>query len=324
MKKLILNILLFLFLFLAVAFFLNGTLDFVFRKSKSTDFYIVNSAFQFNLNQDYLFLGNSRVKGGIDPTMFSEVTGCSVRGLGIDGSEIQLQSAILDIILQRDNKPKNIVINIDYYSFANPPDLYNKFQYLPYIGLNSFSNELFKVDKNIKYEKIVPLLKYRGYFGKVFKELSYFLSGNELSDLYKNKGFELIKSDWAGESNLKMLQHSGKINYNKAILESSFSTLIEMIHKCKASNIGVQLIYFPQYYELTELLYNHSKFINEIEKIAKSENIVFWNYCSLSQISNSKTNFKNASHMNSSGAQKFTIVLSNRIISDKAYLKQSK
>lgn len=84
----------------------GGTINYVIQKKKDLDFII---------------LGASRAKHGIDPALLTTL-GTNGHNLGINGTNVINQALVLDILLTNDVRPKIVVLQTDLYSYDKTYD----------------------------------------------------------------------------------------------------------------------------------------------------------------------------------------------------------
>ena len=126
-----------------------------------------------------------------------------------------------------------------------------------------------------------------------------------MDDDYAYKGYVHEYQPFDSKELQNIDDNSLKYFIDTNIVESFRSTIKEM----QNDGANVILVYSPFYYKGQHKIKNLQQFIHYIEKIADDEHCIFLNYLD-SYINQDSSLFKNATHLNSIGADIFSSMLS--------------
>jgi len=133
---------------ICILFVYRSFLYFVIRKNKQGIFSKYNDVFLKEGNTyDVLFLGSSRAEMHFEPQIFDSITKLNSYNLGISGASVKLNFIVLKTYCHQHQKPKHIILNLDYFSLKSDSDMLNDFpRYFPYLNNDYLRAELNAVD----------------------------------------------------------------------------------------------------------------------------------------------------------------------------------
>src|SRR4051812_41524192 len=119
MKRALVNGCVFIVVFLSILFALQYIVEKGLRKSHMQYYTSWNEIYDARVNADVVICGDSRAKLTYSPKILDSVLGTNSYNIGINGAMLPLQLARLKIYLQHNKKPKYIIQNVDFYTFAD-------------------------------------------------------------------------------------------------------------------------------------------------------------------------------------------------------------
>lgn len=257
-------------------------------------------------NIDFLILGTSRAVQQINPDLVTHINGKG-HNAGINGTGgIIYNTVLLDICINRGVRPKVIVLQLDAQNFCGEPGTYSS----ALISLFPFYDE----------SKIMKLFIKKDGFKEslLVKSNLYRFNGKSLNIVFnfirKPKG-----TTWNGFEPMEQVMDTtiqvGKIHpkLKLNVDHINFVALYHFNNLCKVNSISLVIV-LPPYYK--NCLYNErsdAEFTDYIH--TKYPNIHLVN---LSNINNYKElsgfeNWKDYSHLNSIGADKFSRILNDSL-----------
>ena len=299
-----------------LVFSLQFTLDFHLSKENGCDNNTWHKIFEGKLNTDIAILGTSRAEVHYDTEIISKITGLKTYNLGLSGSPYSVLKIRWKSYLNRNKKPKILILDLDASNLQYSNQLFEKFQYLPFFRSNEYQSFAKENDDDFYYEKFIPLYKYRGYEMKILKQLKA-LKNTELCSNSVN-GYAVKDIDWIQKdyTNFKEILNNSKTvkeEYSLDTYKEGISILKEIIEDCKKNDIEIIFIWSPSYQESHAYQKLNKRHVDDIlTNLSSTENIKYLNFSSDS-LCLSKEYFYNSMHMNKKGASVFSEKIGNLI-----------
>lgn len=253
-----------------------------------------------NIDADILFIGNSRCITSINPKVFKN-QGLSVVNLGLNGHSNMsyVVSRLNHYMRNNSKKPRIVLFNLDPYSWTGKSKIL-KDRFARYAFGNSRKyHELthyFDFDYCDKYVPAYALLKYRKIFDCLFL--------NNQST-YLQLGFEPNTGDLCSEKFSKNEIDEHISSYRKRSedfdLKKEIAQLQDFCNSHKIKLIGFQL---PVYQII------RTKHFDQTKHLADQLGLTFFDLGSLEH-SNNCSLFKDKNHLNSKGADYFSVKIAN-------------
>jgi hypothetical protein len=297
---------------------LDLLIDAGFRRIRTSAFGATNAMLSGAINADIVISGSSRALVHYDPRIIQRVTGRSAYNIGRNGSQTDMQLAVLKAYLQHNSKPKLVVHNLDLFSFESTREIYDPAQYIPYLEEEAIYSGVTRIYPTAWKWRYLPLYGYavedmrftwiqglKSFFGHQPKE-DHFL------------GFVPRHLQWTGD-----FAHFRRDNPQGVTFKmetQGVSDLSEIIMLCRLGNIPLLLVYSPEYYEMQLLERNRDEIFSKFHEMAGRFSIPLWDY-STSHISAQQIHFYNSQHLNASGAKSFTEDLSRRLAQEPGLIK---
>lgn len=283
--------------------------NYIFKKTISgesggTINYVINK----KNNLDFLIIGPSRAKHGIDPILLTSL-GNNGYNLGINGTTVLNSLLILDILVKNNVTPKTLIISADLSDYVD----------------NTNQQILDQIKRVYPYD--TPLLKeYVDKIGYV-ERAKYFFGSYRFNRKILNVAYNFTKRNTVADNNgyvgLPNMTDKPDVKYDtENFIYKNNSTNVEALKKikkiCDENNIKLIVVFSPSY---KNVFYNEIQQKLMIEDF-KKENIS--NIIDLSNINQSpdllkKENWRDAIHFNYFGSQKFSKILNEEIIKRKIY-----
>ena len=281
------------------------------RRIRTSSFGVTNRIVNGQINADILVTGSSRAQVHYDPQVIREVTGRSAFNIGINGSQTDLQVAMLKVYLAHNRKPELIIHNLDLYSFQTTREIYDPAQYLPYLRENHVYEAIRRV-----YPADAWKWKWLPLYGYATQDLRFTwingpkaLVGLQPRETHRN-GYTPRYLEWTGDFEKLRDSHAAGVTFE--IEPQGVRDLEEIPQLCQQHGIPLILVYSPEYIEMQELEQNRDEIFSVFRKIAERYNSKLWDYSS-SQISQEKRFFYNSQHLNAAGAATYSNSISARL-----------
>jgi len=267
------------------------------------EFSVWNDIVKGKINADILIYGSSRAWVQFDSKKIQDATEKRTYNLGIDGHNFLLQHLRHKMYLKLNQKPKTIIISVDYSTLTKRPDLYNYSQFLPYMLWNKDIKEyISKYEGFDRADYYVPLLRYTGEFRLLSKSL---ISSLKKKNVKRVNGFLAQELVWNDDFD------NAKKNNKKVDSEIDTDTLSlfdNFLSECKNDNINVILVFAPIFHEGLAYIKNYNKLDKVFDNLAKKYGSLYLNYTK-NPICLDKNNFYNATHLNKRGTEVFNELL---------------
>jgi len=312
----LLRILAFFFLLAVLAFGLDQVFTFGLRRIKSSDFGVSNKIMAGQVNAQIVISGSSRAVCHYDPRILEQVTGLKTFNIGRNGSQTDMQLAVLKAYLRHNTKPRLVIHNLDAFSFVTTREVYNPGQYLPYLDEPDIYQALLKVNPSVWKWKYIPLYRY------VVEDMrfTWILGAKGILGLGPREdylqGFRPERQRWTGDfERFKSLNPDG-IRFE--IEPQGTRDFEELISLCRRQGIPVLLVYSPVYYEMRGMERNHGEVFSRFHELGGRWDAEIWDY-SDSPICGRRELFYNSQHLNEEGAGAFSAALAARLITERPW-----
>lgn len=258
---------------------------------------------------DYIVLGSSRAKHGIDPSLLSSVKGNGYN-LGINGTNIINSNIVLEILIKNEVKPKTIILQTDLRDFlheSNEKDISDQIKRLyPYredgLALNKYIAML-SWEERLKSK--IDLYQFNGKIINIF--FNYFKRKN----IKANNGYVPLYGQ-INQFNQPYNSSSTTVNekyyFNNLMLEA----LLDIQNMCIANNIKL-IVVFPPFYNNQFYDENNFKTLTKDLTSRGVNNIIDISNVNKYKDIQDSDNWKDEGHLNSTGTIKFTRILNSKI-----------
>lgn len=252
--------------------------------------YVYNSQAK---NFDVVFMGSSRTQNHIIAKLFND-KGIRAYNFGMSGSKLDETALLLKLMLERNYKIKNIILDVDLNLNSNSYSEGVRAMYMPYLFCSQTIRNHYKSLKEYNKLAYIPFYRYIVNDAKIgFREVFFSLS-HKRSNALSNFGYYPLKG------NGKNMSYDLSDYYpKKNIAYEEIKTI------CKKNNIHLIAITTPMCQECASEAYFGT---------IKSVYPEVYNY--EDKVTQDKY-FSSCGHMNVEGATLFTTIILNDFIHNK-------
>lgn len=309
------RLLLFFLLLILQILFADWVIDSGLRKISTGTFGSMNAIYSGRVNAEVVISGSSRAMAHYDSRVIESVTGLKTFNIGRNGSQTDMQVAVLKMYLERNTAPKIIIHNLDLFTFKKSRDIYDRAQYQPYLQSPSLYEAIRRIDPKVWLSRYIPLY---GYAVEDLR-LTWVLGGAAYFNIQPKEteysGFEPRYLSWTSDFEAFRSQHPNGVAFE--FEREAIYDLQSIVNLCAARGITIIMSYSPVYWEMQKLERNREEIFEQFRAIAKAANSPLWDF-SRSSICLDRENFYNSQHLNARGAELFSRELAQML---KGYLE---
>lgn len=280
------------------------------RRIKTSAFGVTNRVLTGRINAEIVITGSSRAVTHYDSRIIQATTGRSTFNLGINGSQTDMQLAMLKAYLNHNTRPGLLIHNLDLFTFITTKEIYDPAQYFPYLDEEPIFNAVKKIYPEAWKWRTLPLYPY------AVEDMRFtwlggirgFLGWNPTEDRFQ--GFTPRHTPWTGEFERFKAAHPEGLRFE--IEAEGLQALDELVAICRQRGIRVLLVYSPVYYEMRALETNRDEVFAHFRRISERYDAPIWDY-SDSPVARDKQLFYNSQHLNADGAAAFSRALAQRL-----------
>lgn len=264
----------------------------------------INAVMSHELDAEITIWGASTAYVNINPKIMIDSLNVSTINMGIDGTNIDQYSGLLEEYLSYSKKSKKIIIALDIHGgITDRNKLYDLHNWTHHLSNENISNTMMSIDSSLIWKsKHVPFYKLTLYNKHDFP---FFRKA-----LFKRKEEVKLPSFGYKENGLKTIRLSDQSKLNTRVIKIG-SRCIEKIQTiCQIAlkqNIEPIIVITPTYISGQLEISN----LNELEEVIlsiESDDVKVLNYLN-SSISNNPKYFVDNTHLNKLGANNFTSIL---------------
>lgn len=294
----------------ALVILLHGMIQAGLRGIATSGFGVTNRIVAGQINADVIITGSSRALVHYDPRIIGETLGLTAFNLGRNGSQTDLQLAVLKTYLEHNKKPALVIHNLDLFSFTTTREIYDPAQYVPYLGEEAIYATVQRIHPRAWKWKYVPLYAYvvedvRFTWALGLARLAGFSPAED-----HLQGFVPRTTRWTGDFEKFKASNPGGVTF--AIEPQGVRDLTELIELCHSAKIPLLLVYSPVYHEMRALENNRTEIFGRFQALADRFQAPLWDYSDTS-IARDRNNFYNSQHLNATGAREFSLDLAARL-----------
>lgn len=294
----------------ALVLLLHSLIQSGLREIATSGFGVTNRIVAGQINADVIITGSSRALVHYDPRIIGDTLGLTAFNLGRNGSQTDLQLAVLKTYLEHNKKPALVIHNLDLFSFTTTREIYDPAQYIPYLGEQAIYATVQRIHPHAWKWKYVPLYAYvvedvRFTWALGLARLAGFSPAED-----HIQGFVPRTTPWTGD--FEKFKASNPRGVTFAIEPQGVRDLTELIELCHTAKIPLLLVYSPVYHEMCALEKNRAEVFSRFQSLADRFQTPLWDYSDAS-ISRDRNNFYNSQHLNATGAREFSLALATRL-----------
>jgi hypothetical protein len=316
----ILRIACFFGLIILLVYGLNAAINSGLRSLTTNQFGVFNRMVGGTINADILITGSSRALSHYDPRIIESTTGLPTFNLGLNGSQTDLQLAVLKTYLKHNRKPRIVLHNLDAFSFVMTREVYDPAQYMPYLGENDIYDTLHHVNPKVWWKcKYLPLYGYAVHDMRLDWMLGPLgLVGWSPRQVFF-QGFNPRVGRWTEDfASFKAANPDG-VSFE--IQPAGVQVMRELIQVCQQNGIRLIFVYSPEYREMQALTRNRAAIFNEFHELSQDYSVSLWDFSNWDHAGEIEY-FRNSQHLNAEGAELFSTDLAHRLVEELAQLSQ--
>lgn len=277
------------------------------RKTERGHFYTMNALMNERMDADIVIIGNSRAACSYNPMVLDTVLDVNSRNLGVSGQPFGVSWLRWQLYRRNNVLPELLIVNIDYSELNLVTNGFEKEQYYPYLT-DTLVKPYLDLYGLTWAEKHVPMYRYRGDPKLIGIGLMELLRIRHDTKGHYYKGYSNYDSAWNGERLEAMLQ---KGSIKDASNEKAVGLLEDLLVQARNDNLPVVFVYAPLYKKLKDNLDERvSRTI--YQELSSKYDIPIIDLSGMSICSDTDY-FKDANHLNSKGAELFSVALSHSI-----------
>lgn len=293
---------------------LHVLINFGLRRVETGDFGVSNKMVRGEINADIIISGSSRALVHYDAALIQAATGRTTFNIGVNGSQTDMQFAVLKTYLEHNRKPKLVIHNLDLFAFKTSRGISDPAQYLPYLdqpaifaGVRRAYPEAWKWRYLPLYGYAVEDMRFQWTLG-----LGRLLGWQPRET--RVQGYEA--RNWVWRDDFEKFKKAHPDGFNEVVEPDGIADLEKLMELCRAQEIPLLLVYSPEYYEVHALQLNRADIFALFRKLSATHQAQFWDYGD-SALSRSKDNFYNSQHLNARAASSFSKDLAERLAQTK-------
>jgi len=280
------------------------------RRLTTTHYGSWNAVMQGKVNADIVISGSSRAAYHYDPRIIEGVTGHSAFNLGRNGSQTDVQLAVLNAYLEHNRRPLLVIHNLDAFSFVPTSEIYDPALYVPYLNDPELYSSLTAIDPGLKKSRYIPL------YGYVVEDMnfSWMLGVRSLLGVPPSErsfgGFTPQNRTWTDDFESYRKMHPDGVSF--PVEHSGVDDFTQLIRTCEKNHIHLIFVYSPEYSEMQEMTTNRREIFAEFQKLSTTYQVPLWDFSSWKYDAN-RAYFYNSQHLNATGAELFSNDLAVRL-----------
>ena len=303
MRRFLINVLGFIIPLFVLLFTVDPVISKILKHGEniSAEYEVWNDIYESKIKCDVAVYGSSRAWVHFDPQIISDSLNIPVYNFGIDGQNFWIQYLRHIEFIEKNKKPKAILVSLDITTFEKNKDLYNLQQFLPYMlwndNLAAYTESFNGFDKIDYY---IPGVRYFGKSSSLKTCIKVLLYGR--SEKVRNLGYKGQKREWTEE-----FKNAKNYRRNRFIEIDSASVILfdKFVSECKESGIEVVLVYSPEYIDAKSFISNRQEVMGLFRKISKKHDLRFLDY-SEDTMCTERDLFYNSQHLNIGGSAMFS------------------
>jgi hypothetical protein len=288
-------------------------------QSMDTSIYgVTNRLMQGKINAQVVITGSSRAASHYDPRIISAETRLRAFNLGRNGSQTDMQLAVLETYLKHNRRPLVVVHNLDGFSFETTREVYNAAQYVPYLSDSNLYEPLRRIDPEIWKSRYVPL------YGYVAEDMSFawLLGLKALIGWYPREtlhdGFDPRPISWSDEFERFKAENPHGIRW--PVEPEGVRLVNKLAEICRENKSRLVLVYSPEFTGIQSLTLNRKQIFSRFREMAARNQLPLWDYSDWKHAGDTAY-FANSEHLNATGAKVFSEELGAAL---KRYLQSDK
>jgi hypothetical protein len=296
---------------LALLYLMNGIINSGLRRIKTSQFGVSNKIVQGQINADIIITGSSRAISHYDPRIIEAVTGHTAFNLGRNGSQTDMQLAVLKTYLAHNRNPKLVLQNLDAFSFVTTREVYDPAQYMPFLDQPDIYAALHHINPQLWWKT-----KYLPVYGYAAEDMRFnwilglkgFFGWSPREDFFS--GFNPRVGRWTADFENFKTTHGSGATFD--VEPEGVSIMEDLVRVCHDRGIKLVFVYSPEYREMQMLTKNRAEIFAKFRELSERYNVPLWDFSDWDNADNHDL-FRNSQHLNAEGAKVFSQDLANRL-----------
>jgi hypothetical protein len=293
-----------------VIFGLNAIVTSGLRRITTSQYGITNRIVAGKINAQIVITGSSRAVSHYDPRIIQTSTGRTAFNVGRNGSQTDMQLAVLKAYLEHNRKPDIVIHNLDAFSFVTTREVYAPAQYVPYLYDEELYRPLRQINRDIWKSRYMPL------YGYVVDDMNFswmlglkgFVGWSPREDFFL--GFNPRSKKWTED--FQRFAASNPDGVSWGIEPAGIQLMEELIRLCEERGIQLIFVYSPEYAEMEKLTKNRAEVFDHFHELAARYHVPIWDYSDW-KFAGDRDYFTNSQHLNAEGAAVFSEDVANRL-----------
>jgi hypothetical protein len=296
--------------FIGLLFATDRAINYGLRRIDTSAYGVTNRILSGKVNAEIVVSGSSRALTHYDSTIIANVTGHTAFNIGRNGSQTDMQLAVLRAYLKHNAKPRLVVHNLDLFSFVMSQEIYDAAQYMPYLHEDAIYDAVRKIYPDAWKWKYFPL------YGYVVEDMrfAWVLGLKRVAGLQPPEdhvlGYVARNTRWTGD--FEKFRAANPMGVTFKIEPAGVRVVTELVELCHSQQIPLLMVYSPVYYEMQSLERNRRAIFAKFHEICDRYGVRFWDFGD-SSIARDRANFYNSQHLNAVGASAFSLEFAQRL-----------
>lgn len=257
------------------------------------------------IKSDLAVYGSSRAVQHFNTEILDSITGYKTYNFGIEGQLFDFFYARHKEYLANNEKPKAIIMTLDFLTLADSLRGYNRNQLLPYM---LFNKNMISLKRFPIPDHFLPLVRYYGESSILDSVKNHLLNPNnryEDPTFKRVKGYQSFPLSWNGDLAADHKDSSFEI----IIGDNNKRLFLEFLEECSELGISVLMV-CPPHYEGGLFVRNKDDILAFYKKVSIEQKIPYLDY-TYHPITKDITKFYNTQHLNQTGAEIFSREFAN-------------
>jgi hypothetical protein len=281
---------------------------------KTSQFGVSNKIVRGEINADVIISGSSRAVSHYDPRIIQETSGYNAFNIGRNGSQTDMQVAVLKTYLKHNRKPRLVLHNLDSFSFVTTTEVYDPAQYIPYLNETDLYAALHKIEGPVWWKsKNLPM------YGYAVEDMRFnwvlgvkaLLGRSPREDFFL--GFNPRAGQWTEE--FESFKSANTTGVSFAIEPAGVEVMNDLAGLCRDNGIKLIFVYSPEYRGMQALTKNRAEIFARFREISERYNVPIWDFSDWEH-SDNRAYFRNSQHLNAEGAELFSADLARRLVAE--------
>jgi hypothetical protein len=313
--------LLFLCITLIVFVSINYYVHFLLSKCEVGSIAKVNAVMAHQIEAKAVVWGSSTALVHFNPEIIEKQLQMSCVNLGMNGVPFQQYAGLLEEYIEYAKTTKVLIVSVDVTGFKSRPSLYLGYNWVHQINNDHIYESIKSIDPDLAFKsRYIPLYYLTTYDRRFLTRcFSWVYSSSAYEKELDSKGFHPENLEWQNKNQEEIINAENGTSYQLEIDKQIFSKFAEVMKFAEQKNIKVAIVIPPCYSTFQKRISNRNEFESLLTSLTSSKVRVF-NYLD-SQIGSNQNYFYNNLHLNTSGADAFSSLVSQDL---QEWLIQSK